>query len=239
MCSLSEEVSVYVTNDDVTQLQRVLTSKNINMTVNDRRATLLMWAVGLRKYNVVEFLLSRGASLYPRDIFYYNVFHHAAWHADARIMKLLLYSAGVLSNDDWQHVMSISRADRPSFRPGARALLDLPHPRNGRTPLMFAALKGNVELVDFLITEAGADVSLKDYSGNSVMDIAAQAGHKEVVMLLLARCSDDHGVHFDKTRRNAEENCYNAATLQQLNTYNEIKTLLCQEWLSQSTVSFL
>ncbi|RHW73722.1 Ankyrin repeats (3 copies) [Trypanosoma brucei equiperdum] len=233
-----DELQFAVSNGDVVAVGRLLTSYNVNMADNERRMTLLMWAVCFQQHEVAEMLIRLGASLYPRDMFSYNVIHHAAWQGDVRMMKILLCSMSTSSSsEDETSESTSSRTDTFRFRPGVRSLVDLPHPYNGRTPLMFAALKGNVEMVNFLITQAGAAIGAKDLEGNSVMDIAARIGQKAVVTLLLSKCNDDEDMCFNKARRSAEDNCENASTLQQLNEFNDLKTTLCQDWLPQSLVS--
>lgn len=55
----------------------------------------------------------------------------------------------------------------------------------GRTPLMFAALSGNVELCGLLL-ERGADVGILDDEGTSAVEVALNGGWDPVVDLLLA-----------------------------------------------------
>ncbi|KAI8055372.1 ankyrin repeat-containing domain protein [Syncephalis plumigaleata] len=55
---------------------------------------------------------------------------------------------------------------------------------NGRTPLHWAASRGNVELMRALI-ENGAQVNARDTNGNSALHLAVISNHVECVLLLL------------------------------------------------------
>jgi len=55
--------------------------------------------------------------------------------------------------------------------------------KNGKTPLMNAAYKGNLAIVKLLL-EFGADPNLKDSSGQSALDMAEKKGHQDVIQLL-------------------------------------------------------
>ena len=60
----------------------------------------------------------------------------------------------------------------------------------GWTPLHYAAVEGNKEVVELLITK-GADVNAKDdQSGETPLHFAAFSGHKEIVELLIAKGAD-------------------------------------------------
>lgn len=60
---------------------------------------------------------------------------------------------------------------------------------NGRTPLMYAAESGKVEVVKILI-DAGAEVSKASRRGGTPLGMAAQAGRVEVMRYLVSRGAD-------------------------------------------------
>lgn len=55
----------------------------------------------------------------------------------------------------------------------------------GRTPLMFAAMFGNPDIVMLLILNgAGADFSIRDFDGKTALMYATEKNHKKVIELL-------------------------------------------------------
>ncbi|RNF26215.1 putative ankyrin repeat protein [Trypanosoma conorhini] len=238
MSSRIELLLLAVENDNVELLTGILTPQNVNYVDTERRMTLLMWAVALRKHSIVELLLGRGASMYPRDMFQFNVFHHAAWCSDVKMLEILLFlpsrTGGTCVNSN---SLGFSCSSSRQFRPGSRALVDLPHSYTGRTPLMLAAIRGDANMVDFLIRKVGSILSLTDFRGNTAMDLAARCGHKTVVTLLLCRGDDNADLVFERTRCQAEANCEEALTMRQLEVQKDLNMLLCSEWLPQSFVA--
>ncbi|XP_046574268.1 ankyrin repeat domain-containing protein 29-like [Haliotis rubra] len=55
-----------------------------------------------------------------------------------------------------------------------------------RTPLMFAAENGHRDVFDLLVM-GGADVSLEDDAGNTILHVACVAGHFDMVKYILSR----------------------------------------------------
>ncbi|KAF8292022.1 hypothetical protein TcYC6_0117460 [Trypanosoma cruzi] len=238
MASRVEEILLAMENGNVEFLSKNLTPQNVNYVDTERRMSLLMWAVALRKHSIAEMLLNLGASMYPRDMFQFNVFHYAAWCSDVKMLEILYYStscSGGTSTD--LNCLGLARLKNRQFRLGSRSLVDLPHPYTGRTPLMLAAVRGDVEMVEFLIKKAGCSLSVRDFRGSTAMDLAACCGHKAVVILFLSNGDDNADFVFESTRRQAEANCENAMTLQQLEVQKDLNLILCREWLPQSLVA--
>ncbi|ORC85679.1 putative ankyrin repeat protein [Trypanosoma theileri] len=239
MATRLEELHNALVNDDLPFFEELLTPQNVNFVDSERRMTLLMWAVRLCKHSIAELLLLHGASLYPQDMFYFNVLHYAAWCADVKMMEILLFSSPNYTDIGMTSVsLGHSSITGLRFRPGVKTLVDLPHSYSGRTPLMFASMRGDVSMVEFLVTKAGADICLKDSNGNTAMDLAANCGHKSVVTFFLSKCDDKTDLMFDSARRRAEENCEKAMTIKQLAELRELNALLCRDWLPQSFVGY-
>ncbi|KAH9599564.1 Ankyrin repeat-containing domain [Trypanosoma melophagium] len=239
MSSRTEELHNAMVNDDLPLFEELLTPENVNFVDAERRMTLLMLAVSLRRHSFAELLLDHGASLYPQDMFHFNVVHYAAWCADVKMMEILLFPSPNITGKGMES-MSLGNYSRTGlrFRPGTRTLVDLPHSYSGRTPLMLASMRGDASMVDFLVTKAGADICLKDSEGNTAMDLAANCGHKAVVTFFLSKCNDKTDLMFDSARRRAEDNCERAMTTKQLEELRELNAILCRDWLPQSFVGF-
>ena len=67
--------------------------------------------------------------------------------------------------------------------------INIKDPKEGSTPLMYASLKGNTELVKFLIAN-GANINAKSRKGSTALIIASVQKHKEVIKLLLRYGAD-------------------------------------------------
>ncbi|KAL2854509.1 ankyrin repeat-containing domain protein [Aspergillus pseudoustus] len=71
---------------------------------------------------------------------------------------------------------------RASLRNGANVnATDL----NGRTPLLWAAWNGNLNLVRLLLSTGGADVNARDAGGATPLSVAAQSGYTAIAKVLL------------------------------------------------------
>merc|ERR1711997_144188 len=66
----------------------------------------------------------------------------------------------------------------------------------GKTPLIFAAMYGKLDIVKTLITK-GADVNVKDLAGNSALMMAAKNGHETVTEFLLSKAANVNYVNDD------------------------------------------
>uniref|UniRef100_A0A8C2CNW8 Ankyrin repeat domain 52 n=1 Tax=Cyprinus carpio TaxID=7962 RepID=A0A8C2CNW8_CYPCA len=61
---------------------------------------------------------------------------------------------------------------------------------SGRSALMLAAENGHTSAVDFLLHQAGADLSLLDINSNSALHIACRRSHEMCALLILAEIDD-------------------------------------------------
>lgn len=129
--------------------------------------TVLYWAVFSEEKDIVQLLLSAGATVEaeePEDG--HTSVHSAAENGNREIMELLLSAGGksVLNKFDYSY----------------------------RTPLMWAAEKGELEVVRMLI-DAGADVNAFDeiHAGtNALLEAVKRGGSYEMVALLVNAGAD-------------------------------------------------
>lgn len=56
----------------------------------------------------------------------------------------------------------------------------------GSTPMHFAALKGHVHIVKYLLRQKGIDANLQNKSGNTAVHFAVEAGNAEILKMLIA-----------------------------------------------------
>jgi hypothetical protein len=68
---------------------------------------------------------------------------------------------------------------------------DATQPSDGRTPLIFACLKGHAEVCRLLVAELGASVNLSDFYGVTPLMCASSNGHESLLKLLAAELDAD------------------------------------------------
>lgn len=61
--------------------------------------------------------------------------------------------------------------------------IDLPCKKNGNTPLMWAAWRNNIEMLEFLI-EKGADIHIVNFKGEDALDVAVSRISYECALIL-------------------------------------------------------
>ena len=187
-----------VVNKDLTALDSLLNAGiDINVTEEDGGATVLLIACSFKDYdNVVSILISRGAdvnfkgkdgrtplmwaagnSLETTKILLDNGADVKAKGDDG--MTAFIQSAfGILSKKVDTEVMDLlleNGADVNSALKGKDAA--------GWTALLFAAVNGDVELVEYLILH-GANVNHTSNEGSTALSLARQEKYEELVSLL-------------------------------------------------------
>lgn len=164
------------------EITRILLDEGaeINETISATNDTSLMLAAGEGHADVVKLLISRGADLEVR-------------HQRTRQSQQ--------ETEDWEKTALFFATDRGHLD-AARVLLDAgaevdTRKRDGRTPLMEAARKGQTEMADLLIRH-GAQLELKEEQwGWTALLFAANAGSTGAAKLLLAHGADPKVVDQD------------------------------------------
>ncbi len=141
---------------------------DVNVQPNKDGRTALMWAAGNSKRSV-EHLLAAGAQTKVRAVDGMTAFIQSVY--------------GVISGQVTTAVCDMLLEKGEDVN--ARLTSDAP----GWTALMFAANKGNGELVIYLISR-GADVNNRALNGRTALMCAAKRGYKKIVAVLLKRGAD-------------------------------------------------
>jgi uncharacterized protein len=132
---------------------------------------------------VVEQLIARGANVNARGARGQTALMWAVSQKHPDVVKVLLaHGADIQARSDvWSEVMAVSPHGYLDYN---RAI-----PHGGDTALMFAARDGDLESATRLLA-AGANVNDADAWGVSATALAAHAGYRDLVALLLERGAD-------------------------------------------------
>jgi ankyrin repeat protein len=150
--------------------------------------TPLMAAARAGYAAVVEQLIAKGADPNARGARRQTALMWAASQKHPEVVKVLLAHGADLQarSEAWNEVMAVSPHGHPDYN---RAI-----PHGSDTALMFAARAGDAPSATLLIA-AGAHVDDEDAWGVSATAMAAHAGHRDLVVLLL-----DHGANPNAAR---------------------------------------
>merc|ERR1712013_963201 len=121
--------------------------------------------------------------------------HYSVSHGNFDVVSILLDSkvanANILNKAGYTCSMLISLAviSNETHRSVVKKLfsisdLNLRAAQHGQTALMLAVSHGRLDMVQ-LLTEAGADVNIRDEDGSTALMCAAEHGHMEIVKLLM------------------------------------------------------
>ncbi|PCG93086.1 Hypothetical protein PENO1_085300 [Penicillium occitanis (nom. inval.)] len=144
---------------DVVQMIYDAIGTNMLELEGHRLQTPLLAAAANSKFEIIKFLLRKGASIMARDLFDNTVLHHASMSKSIDLVERLL-----------------------KYEP---SLLDEQNTR-GKSALLIAAEKGDFDIVKFLLGE-GADIMTRDRSRRTALHVATMNKSIEIVKLLLKR----------------------------------------------------
>ena len=163
---------------------------------SSQHMTALHYAVSAGHLPIVSMLLARGADPRPYSG---GLIRFAVWRDRADILKALLDHGA-----DPTHVEAprsgIVNAEIIELLTARGVAVDVDHAEGGWPPLVFQSRGdrgGNVQRVRALL-DAGADVNVRNYKGQTALHCAAKAGFDQIVALLLdcgaaVNAKDDKG----------------------------------------------
>ncbi|XP_048253970.1 probable palmitoyltransferase AKR2 [Haliotis rufescens] len=146
---------------DVSRVQYILTEGHVDLNSREKehRMTPLMLAARWGETEVFDLVMSKGGNASLVDINGDNILHLACLGGHVEMVR---YIAS-------QKIVDIN----------SRGVY-------GRTPLMFAAIKGHRGVFD-LVVSTGGNASLVDTNGDNILHLACLGGHVEMVKYILSQ----------------------------------------------------
>lgn len=163
---------------------------------SSQRMTVLHYAVSAGHLAILSMLLVRGADPQPYSG---GLVRFAVWRDRADILRALL-DAGADPTHAEAPRSGIVNAEIIKLLTARGVAVDVDHAEGGWPPLVFQSRGdrgGNVQRVRALL-DAGVDVNVRNYKGQTALHCAAKAGFDQIVALLLDRgaevnAKDDKG----------------------------------------------
>ncbi|XP_067676346.1 serine/threonine-protein phosphatase 6 regulatory ankyrin repeat subunit A-like [Haliotis asinina] len=145
---------------DLSKVNFILSQEKANIDRKDGIGrTPAMWAAAMGHMHVVELLVNKGAKLSLVDSLGLNILHAACLFGDVEVVKYVI----------------------------SRDCVDINgRVRCGRTPVMLAAVNGHKEIMELLVAK-GANVTLTDKNGNTILHRACRGGDIEVVKYIVSK----------------------------------------------------
>ncbi|XP_067668165.1 putative ankyrin repeat protein RF_0381 [Haliotis asinina] len=127
--------------------------------------TPVMWAARRGHKEILDLLVKKGADLQLVDVVRDNILHWACRGGNISMVK---------------HIMSVSAVDINTKG------------RDGRTPLMYAALNGQNKIFQLLVSKGGLPSQVEN-DGNSILQLACWGGNVEIDDYILSHKVDING----------------------------------------------
>ncbi|XP_071085590.1 putative ankyrin repeat protein RF_0381 [Haliotis cracherodii] len=145
---------------DLVCVKRLMNNESLDVNApGSYGVTPVMWATQKGHYDVFKCLVDNGADISCLDIFEDNMLNMACIGQNINILRY------ILTTDPAPDI------NRPR--------------KDGRTPLMWAALQGNVDVFDYLKSKQ-ADCLAMDNDGDNILHYACLGGHIEMVSHIIS-----------------------------------------------------
>ena len=155
-------------------------SKFINARDADK-CTPLMLSVTNSHLTAVDFLLARNALVWPVDKFGCTALHRGAIVGHEDIVRNLIHHA---SQEQWPESRLSRNSGTPAYHSDSTNMAVSARSHNGRTPLHFAAIRGNTTMLETLL-QVTTSVNVIDRYGYTPLHYACYQGHEPCVDSLL------------------------------------------------------
>ncbi|MDR1907058.1 MAG: ankyrin repeat domain-containing protein [Puniceicoccales bacterium] len=109
----------------------------------------------------------------------------------------LLHTA--VRNNDFLTLAALVSAEYRDENGNKKSLCDINYEHNGRTPIMLAIEYGQVEMVDFLLSE-GADL-FKASPNGTILHLAIRLGNFKLAMEIIRKINDQHSFFYDQPNK--------------------------------------
>ncbi|XP_018563285.1 uncharacterized protein LOC108905016 [Anoplophora glabripennis] len=195
------------------EIVKFLVGHGADIYIRDKSdKTSLHLAAAQGHFNIVKFLAGLGVPLGGRNIHGFTALHVAAFQGHLDIVQFLLeHGEGIHSKSNCgatalHLAASQGHLDIVRFLIELGAAIDIKHTigltaylgvvlmeygkdvniknNSGQTALHLAALRGNLDIVKFLVTHGG-DLSIRDKSGSTALHLAASKGHLSITKFLV------------------------------------------------------
>jgi ankyrin repeat protein len=220
---VDENLLIAAYNNDYYKVLAFITAGAKVNTLNEDGYSALLYAVEKGNFNIVKFLVSKGADVnltpdYDCDSPPLVV---AAKRGYSEIFGYLLDNKAKIDKKDCKGASALHYSafynDTLLIRLLLRYKVNVNDSTyNGETPIMMAASNGSLEAVNELI-KAGADVNKSDLKGFTPLMLACQNGHYEIALSLLQNWAEINKVNKEG---------FSSLSLAIMNRYPEVVDLL-------------
>ena len=161
--------------------------QNINFE-NDQKETALHKAAVGGYRDIVQSLLTKGASIGAMDVYNNTPLHYAAWKGHNSTVELLLSkgasieASNKINSTPLRAATSGGHINTVELLLSEGASIDAMNSKNS-TPLHLAARSGHTSIVDLLLRK-GASTEVMDEYNNTPLHLATRNGHTDIVKLL-------------------------------------------------------